>query len=198
MTDALPEVDQPAAEESPPERQVTTSKMIVAQARDWSRSIVWARVLAYGVLPGLTLMLALAAGFAKGVETSDSSAQRARSESLVAAKDSAVALLSYQPDSIDKSMASARDRLTSPYREDYTKLTTDVIIPGARRDHVSVVASVPAAAPVSATPQRAVVVLFVNQTATVGEDPPTTTASSIRVTLQKIGAHWLISNFDPI
>jgi Mce-associated membrane protein len=40
--------------------------------------------------------------------------------------------------------------------------------------------------------------LFVNQSAVVGTDPPTTTVSSIRVTLQKISGHWLISGFDPI
>ena len=35
--------------------------------------------------------------------------------------------------------------------------------------------------------------MFVNQTITVGNDPPTDTASSVRVTLDKIGGRWLIS-----
>jgi Mce-associated membrane protein len=37
-----------------------------------------------------------------------------------------------------------------------------------------------------------VVLVFVNQTVAVGNDPPTDTASNVRVTLDKIGGRWLI------
>lgn len=156
------------------------------------------RVLAYGVLPGLALLLTLVAGFSKGQESSARSSQSAATESLAAAKESTVAILSYQPDSVEKTMVAARDRLIAPYKDAYTKLTTDVVIPGARHDHVSVTATIPAAASVSATPRHAVAILFVNQAAAVGTNPPSTTQSSIRVTLEKIGVRWLISGFDPI
>ena len=95
-------------------------------------------------------------------------------------------------------MVAARDRLTSPYKDAYTKLTNDVVIPGATKDHVSVTATIPAAASVSATPRHAVVTLFVDQAAAIGKNSPTVTASSIRVTLEKISGRWLISGFDPI
>lgn len=163
-----------------------------------NRRIEWSRVLAYGVLPGLTLLLALVAGFSKWQESSAQSVQTARTESLAAAKESTIAILSYQPDSVEKTMAAARDRLTPPYKDAYTKLTTEVVIPGARQDHVSVTATVPAAASVSANPRHAVAVLFVDQAAAKGADQPTTTESSIRVTLEKISGRWLISGFDPI
>jgi Mce-associated membrane protein len=163
-----------------------------------NRSTDWSRVLAYGVLPGLALLLAVAAGYAKWQESSARSSQTARTESLAAAKESTIAILSYQPDSVEKSLSAARDRLTSPYKDAYTKLTNDVVIPGARQDHVSVTATIPAAASVSATPRHAVAILFVNQAAAIGTNPPTNTESSIRVTLQKIGGRWLISGFDPI
>ena len=39
--------------------------------------------------------------------------------------------------------------------------------------------------------------VFVNQTVIVGNDAPTVTASSVRVTLDKVGDRWLISKFDP-
>jgi Mce-associated membrane protein len=32
----------------------------------------------------------------------------------------------------------------------------------------------------------------------VGADAPTSTASSVKVTLDKIGQHWLISDFTPV
>ena len=59
-------------------------------------------------------------------------------------------------------------------------------------------AAVPAAASVSAKGDHAVALLFVNQTVVVGSDAPTNTASSVRVTLDKVGGRWLISGFDPI
>lgn len=58
--------------------------------------------------------------------------------------------------------------------------------------------AVAAAASVSTSADRAVVLLFVNQTITVGKDAPTTAASSVRVTLDNINGRWLISQFEPI
>jgi Mce-associated membrane protein len=51
---------------------------------------------------------------------------------------------------------------------------------------------------VSAKPNQAVVLVFVNQTVIVGQDAPTDTASSVRVTLDKVGDRWLIAKFDPV
>ena len=163
------------------------------------RQIDWSRVLGYGILPGLALVLALVAGFSKMAGVVGSQRRKiARTESLAAAQDSTIAILSYQADSVEKSLVAARDRLTSPYKDAYTKLTDDVVIPGATKDHVSVTATIPAAASVSATPRHAVVTLFVDQAAAIGTNAPTVTESSIRVTLEKISGRWLISGFDPI
>ena len=160
--------------------------------------IDWSRVLAYRVLPSLVLLLAFVAGYSRWQESSAHITQTARTESLAAAKESTVAILSYQADSVQKSLVAARDRLTSPYKDAYTKLTDDVVIPGARKDHVSVTATIPAAASVSATASHAVVTIFVDQAAAIGTNAPTTTESSIRVTLEKISGRWLISGFDPL
>jgi Mce-associated membrane protein len=73
-----------------------------------------------------------------------------------------------------------------------------VVIPGATQKQISAVATVPAAASVSATENHAVVLVFVNQTVTVGTGAPTDTASSVRVTLDKVADRWLISGFDPV
>jgi Mce-associated membrane protein len=60
------------------------------------------------------------------------------------------------------------------------------------------VATIPAAASTSATATHAGVLLFVNQTVIVGQAAPTSTASSVRVTLDKVDGRWLISQFDPV
>jgi Mce-associated membrane protein len=162
------------------------------------RNINWGRVLAYGVLPGLALLLALTAGFLKYVDNSVRNGDTARIESLQVAKDSTVALLSYQPDKVEKQLNDARSLLTGDFQNSYTSLINDVVIPGAKQKQISAVATVPAAASVSADPNHAVVLVFVNQTVVVGTDAPTDTASSVRVTLQKSGDKWLISDFQPV
>ena len=52
------------------------------------RRIRWSRMIAYGVLPGLALLLALAAGFLKWQDNSVRDAQVTRAESVRAATDS--------------------------------------------------------------------------------------------------------------
>lgn len=185
------ELDEPAteAEETEPAEPAT------APAK---RSIDWSRVLAYGILPGLALVLALGAGFLKWQDNSVRDGDIAAVESVQAAKDSTVALLSYQPDTVEQQLTDARSLLTGDFQQAYTDLTTDVVIPGAKEKQISAVATVPAAASVQADPNHAVVLVFVNQTVVVGNDAPTDTASSVRVTLEKSGDRWLISAFEPV
>jgi Mce-associated membrane protein len=167
------------------------------------RRIDWARVVAYGVLPAVALLLAMGAGYLKwqgdsarvdDINDVNSPARQA----MQAAKDSTIAMLSYKPDTVEQQLTAARDLLTSDFRDQYTSLTNDVVIPGAKQKQISAVATVPAMAPVSADPRHAVVLVFVNQTVIVGQDAPTDTASSVRVTLDKIGGRWLIAKFDPV
>jgi Mce-associated membrane protein len=106
--------------------------------------------------------------------------------------------LSYQPDTVEKDLEAARSRLTGQFGETYDSLTHDVVIPGARQKQIAATATVPAAASVSASPSHAEVLLFVNQTITIGKGAPTSTASSVRVVLDKIDNRWLISQFDPV
>jgi Mce-associated membrane protein len=158
----------------------------------------WPRVLVFGLLPVVALLLALGAGYLKWQYGSSQAAVVARIESVQTAKDSTIALLSYRPDSVDKDLAAARDRLTGNFRDSYTSLTKDVVIPGAKQKQISAVATVPAAASVSANENHAVVLAFVDQTVMVGNGAPSSTASAVRVTLDKVDGRWLISGFEPV
>lgn len=162
------------------------------------RRSTWTRVVAFAVLPAIALGLALGAGYLKWRDNTVRDGEIAAVSSVQAAKDSTIALLSYTPDKVDQQLGDARNLLTGEFRDSYTSLTNDVVIPGAKQKQISAVATVPAAASVSATPQKAVVLVFVNQTVTVGADAPTDTNSSVRVTLEKVGDRWLISSFDPV
>jgi Mce-associated membrane protein len=190
LTDAGTETDDvPTDAEAEPAGEVVDAPK---RATDWSR------VLAFGVLPALALILALGAGFLKWEDSSVRDANAARAESVQVAKDSTIKMLSYKPDTVEHDLTSARDLLTGDFRDSYTQLTNDVVIPGSKQKQISAVASVPAVASVSADPTNAVVLVFVNQTVVVGADAPTATASSVQVTLVKVGDHWLISKFDPV
>jgi Mce-associated membrane protein len=169
-----------------------------AEPEKSKRAINWSRVLAFGLLPGLALILVMAAGFLKWQDNSVRNSEIARIESVQAAKDTTTKMLSYKPDSVEQQLNDARNLLIGDFRDQYTSLINDVVIPGAKEKQISAVASVPAAASVSAEPNHAVVLVFVNQTVVVGQDAPTDTASSVRVTLDKVGDRWLISKFDPV
>jgi Mce-associated membrane protein len=158
----------------------------------------WGRVLAVGVLPAVALILAMADGYAKWWDASLRDAQLARAESVRTATESTIAMLSYKSDTVDKDLSAARDRLTGAFRDAYTQLTRDVVIPGSQQKKISAAAKVAAAASVSATQTHAVVLLFVDQTTTIGDDPPTDTASSVRVSLDRVGDRWMVSDFTPV
>jgi Mce-associated membrane protein len=158
----------------------------------------WPRIAAYAILPALALTLTIAAGALKYLDSSARDDQIAAIESVQVAKDSTVAMLSYRPDAVDQQLNHARDLLTGTFRDSYTSLINDVVIPGAKQKQITATATVAAAAPVTADSRHAVVLVFVNQTVVVGSDAPADTTSAIRVTLDKTGGRWLVSQFDPI
>lgn len=158
----------------------------------------WRRVLAYALLPTLALSLALSAAYLKWQDGSARLAQTAAVQSRQAATETTAAMLSYRPETVDKQLPGVADRLTGKFRDQYVELINDVVIPGARQKKIAAVATVPAAASVSATGNHAEVLVFVNQTVTIGDDAPTDTASSVRVTLDKVDGRWLVAQFEPI
>ena len=156
------------------------------------------RLLAYGVLPAIALVLAIGAGYLKWTASSTRDADTARIESVQAATDGTIKMLSYHPDTVERDLGSARDLLSGSFRDSYSSLTNDVVIPGAKQKQVSAVATVPGATSMSASRNHAVVLVFVNQTVIVGKDAPSSTTSAVKVTLDKSDGRWLISDFTPV
>ena len=154
-------------------------------------------LVAYLLVPLLVLAMTVGAGYLKFRQSSVVTAQAAAIASVQAATDGTIALLSYRPDTAQATLTSARDRLTGSFRDSYTSLTNDVVIPGSTQKRISATATVPAAASVSATENHAVVLVFVDQSVIVGDGAPSATASAVQVTLDQVGSHWLISGFDP-
>lgn len=156
------------------------------------------RLVALVLLPGIAMLATSGAGYLKRLQANARETQDARIESVQAATESTIKILSYSPDSVDRDLDSARDRLTGTFRDAYTQLIHAVVIPGSKDKKISAVATVPAATSISAAPSHAVVMVFVNQSIMVGNDPPSSSASSVRVTMDKHDNRWLISDFTPI
>jgi len=160
--------------------------------------IGWSRVVAYAVLPTLALLIASAAGYLKWQDATLRQDRATHPPSVQAAVDGTVALLSYRPETVEKDLEAAKSRLTGQFLDAYTSLTRDVVIPGTKQKQISATATVASAALTSQTATHAAVLLFVDQTVIVGKTAPTNTASSVRVTLDRIDDRWLISQFDPV
>lgn len=156
------------------------------------------RIVTRFLLPMLLVLLGVCAGYLKWQDTTTRDAQTAGAQAVQAAKDTAIAMLTYKPDTVDADLTAPRARLVGKFRDSYTSLTNDVVIPGAKKEKVSAVATVPAAAVVAASADHAVVLVFVNQVTVVGAQAPTDTASRVKVTLEKVGDQWLVSDFLPI
>jgi Mce-associated membrane protein len=149
------------------------------------------------LIASLALLLSGAAGYLKFQDSSVRGADAAASQAVRAASDSAVAMLSYQPDTAGATLHAAQSRLTGAFRDSYNSLIDKVVIPGAKEKNISVTARIAAAAPMSATLSHAVVLLFIDQTMMIGGDAPSDTSSTVQVSLDKVGDRWLISGFDP-
>ncbi|WP_123026775.1 hypothetical protein [Mycolicibacterium stellerae] len=172
------------------------SQRVTADSRSGASRVM--RKVGYVAVLALPFALAVIAGYLKYVGAVQGESASAADESVRAANDAAVAMLSYHPDTVQNDLDAAKDRMTGTFRDSYSSLVDDVVAPAAIQKVITAQATVPASASVSATSNQAVVLLFVNQSVTVGTEPPTSTNSSVRVTLDRIDDRWLISGFDPI
>jgi Mce-associated membrane protein len=183
----------PSGETDPPP---ATNRL--ATVNRWARRCLarWRSIVA-------TLLVVSAVGVAAGMyftlyrpdqQVGEAAAHRA----IQVASDGSVAVLSYAPDNLDRSFAKAKSYLTGNFLAYYTKFT-EQIAAIAQQKQVTETAQVVRAAVSELHPDSAVVLVFINQTATSKAKPePQTTASSARVTVTKVKGSWLISQLDPL
>ena len=165
----------------------------VASGRRWRLSVV---------LP--LALLALSAAAAASVywflyrpdQMTDADAQQ---QVIAAAKEGTEAVLSYSPENLDQSLATAKSHLTGGFLDEYSTFTDEVVRPAVTQRGVKTEANVARAAVSKMDPGRAQVLIFVNQVTTSKERPsPALATSSVMVTMVENGGRWLISEFKPI
>lgn len=120
-------------------------------------------------------------------------------QAVEAASNGTGALLSYSPGSLDRDFAAAKAHLTGDFLSYYNQFTEQIVAPAAKQKGVRTTARVVKAALAELHRDRAVVLVFVNQTSTsVTQPEERVTASSVQVTLSRVNGSWLISKFDPV
>lgn len=184
------------------ETVTTDETTVAAPAGPVRRALDWCRGHRLAVLAaGLVLASAVAAasvywGLYRTDRLTDSAAQQ---QVVAAAKEGTEALLSYSPENLDKDLANAKSHLTGEFLSYYTDFTEKVVAPASREKGVKTEANVARAAVSQMHPNKADVLVFVNQVTTSKDRPnPALSTSSVLVTLERAGDRWLISAFNPV
>ena len=159
-------------------------------------------------MPVLVLVTALVVAAVLGWQYRQGrQAEQARGEALAAARKAAPVVLSYDYRHLDRDFARARDLLTGHFRDQYGRTTKTVVAPTATTYHAVVKATVatpsdgatPAASVVSAAPEKAVVLLFVNQVTQSTQVPePRLDLNRVRLTLTRTSYGWKVSGVDAL
>ncbi|WP_369258357.1 hypothetical protein [Streptomyces sp. R35] len=171
-----------------------------AAARHGRRRLLTA-VLCVLLAAGLVAATVLGWRYREGVQ-----ADQARGQALTAARQAAPVVLSYDYRHLDRDFAAAGARLTGHFRDEYRKTTTTVVGPTARKYHGVVKATVaaptggsPAASVISASADRAVVLLFVNQVTTSTQvSGSRVDLNRVRMTLTRTSDGWKVSGVDAL
>jgi len=148
-------------------------------------------------------LVAVAATALAGVVTARvadrNAVDQARDAAVGAAVGNVATVLSYDYRHLDQDFAAA-DRLLSPkFRKKYDSTTAKGVRPLAVRYKTITTADVSAAGVIDVSANRALVLVFVNQTSTNTQlAAPRLDRSRIRVSLVRTGGHWLIDDLQPI
>ncbi|WP_410874321.1 h domain protein [Nocardia sp. A7] len=125
--------------------------------------------------------------------------EQARTDAMSTAGRTVSAMFTYEPATVDTELPRAADNLTEQFRTEYLKLIEQAIAPGAKEKQLTVKATTQAEGVVSADPEHAVVLLYLNQLTTSKDSPQgTTSGSRVRVTLDKADNRWLVSQVTPV
>jgi Mce-associated membrane protein len=183
------------------ERQPATGK----QPGDQPRAPFLSSFRLLGILVVLCLVLAGVAGFAwwRSEHPEDGAAPdgaitstQARDAGMQTAAQLTEKVLSYDWKTLDDDMSAAQKLLAPSFRSEYAKAMNEVKAQTVK-NQVELKASVVATSIVSATEQKVVALVFVNQVTTAkGTEYQRLDQNRVRVTLTRHGGDWRVSKMD--
>jgi Mce-associated membrane protein len=184
------------------EKGTEKDPVATAAKRSPARSGILSAVLAILLVTGLVATTLLALQYSDADRT-----QQARTDALATAQKAAPAILSYDYRHLDRDFAAANGHLTGAFRDKYRKTTSTVVMPTAKKYRGVVKATVakppsgkaPAASVVSASPDRVVVLLFMNQLSKSTQvSGPRLDLNRVRMTLVRVSDSWKVSAVDAL
>ena len=158
------------------------------RAASWLRGHLLAVVAALVVLALVVGLVLTTAALRREHALAD-----ARTSALEAGKQSAVALSSYNYKTLDQDFGAVASRSTPTFRDSFNQSSGSLRTVLQQYD-ATATSTVVAAGVTSASQDRAVVLVFLNQVATNTNQKagPTTDQSRVEVTLSRSGSRWLI------
>lgn len=199
------EDDSPAAEtadESPDTETDEAAEAGRAPDTDGAERSAWRRLRAPAAWTLVGALIVALGGLSLFFWLADRQSQQVFDQQpavLSAAREGTAAVLSYRANDVDADVASAQQRLTGGFADEYRTLATEKILPAAKERGVSSSVNISGVSLISSSDGEAEALVFVTQklqTAEPGE--PTTTATAMRVGLVSEDGRWLIDRLQPI
>ncbi|MFC9661048.1 h domain protein [Nocardia sp. NPDC127606] len=155
--------------------------------------------IVFGALAAAGVIAAIVLGVSGYQLWQQDKTEQARTDAMSTASRTVSAMFTYEPATVDTELPRAADNLTESFRAEYLKLIQQAIAPGAKEKQLTVKATTQAEGVVSADPEKAVVLLYLNQLTTSKDSPEgTTSGSRVRVSLDKADNRWLVSQVTPV
>jgi Mce-associated membrane protein len=192
---------EPSPEPSPKARQAEETGERAAARERRGHGV---RVAVLTALAVVGLVSAAAFGW---LQQSGEGTREARAQALAAARKAAPDILSYRYQHLGRDFAKARTHLTGGFRKEYAKTTEKVVGPTAKKYKGEVTATIarprsggtPAASVVSASRDRVVVLLFMNQiTKNTQAKSPRVDLNRVRMTMVPTAEGWKVSAVDAL
>jgi Mce-associated membrane protein len=123
----------------------------------------------------------------------------ARRTAAQAAQRAAVDVLSADYRQLDRDIKRAESRLTPSFRKDYAQLAQKAFGQLARDNHLLLTSTVVGYGVRDASPNRVVVLVFVDQVSTTVKQPtPKLAQNRVRMTMRKMDGRWLVDKIDAL
>jgi Mce-associated membrane protein len=125
-------------------------------------------------------------------------ADDARDEALDAGKQTAALMFGYQPDNVEQNVDQTRKALSGAAQKQYNEIITEAnLVDEVRKQQVKSEVSIQEAGVVSADADKALILIFMNQSVTKnGKDLVSVEASRLQYSMERSGDKWLVTNID--
>jgi Mce-associated membrane protein len=157
------------------------------------------RIISVAALGALAVAAAVSAALLAVAAHHDDATSPVSAAAQQAATTEIKQILSYDYRSLGSDLARAKSDTTGQFSQQFSALAGQIIVPAATQQQTVTTVTVPNVSVVSATADRVVVLLFIDQSTTnKTQRQPQQVAGQVRVTMQQTGGRWLVAQFQAL